>query len=244
MSISMNKWYDACGKRSTIRTYRKGSISLEHIADIKEIIEELACDEVRMILLKNEADCFKVPIYMSQPTIGADTAVALIASRGSEQLAGSIGEAFVLECTTLDLGTSWITSFNRRFVKDRAQLSGDEEVLCLIAIGYSENPLRCRTAKKKDKYDITKLENEEFDRLRPWQQRAAECAAIAPTYKNKQNFWLRFTDDSVSIVILKENDYTEIERGIIMLHIELGASNAGKYGTWECKDGIFTFTIT
>lgn len=243
MSILMDRWYTACSKRSTIRTYENISIKLQHVAKIKEIIEKLTCNEFRMVLLRNETECFKVPFYMSQPVVGADTAVALIASKGFEQLAGSIGEAFVLECTALDIGTSWITSFNRRFVEDKAQLDTDEKVLCLIAIGYSNKPLSCKTANKKDKYDITGLNNERFEALRHWQQRAAECAAIAPTYKNKQKFTLRFSENSVSIVTLKDDDYTEIECGIIMLHIELGASQVGKYGTWEYSNGMFTFTV-
>ncbi len=244
MSTSMSKWYAACSKRSTIRMYKGNSISLQQISYIKHMIGEFSCDDVRMFLLKDEADCFKVPFYMSKPVVNANTAVAIIATEGSEQLAGSIGEAFVLECTALDLGTSWITSFNRSFVEEKVQLNADEEVLCLIAIGDCEKPLSCKTTKKKDKYGVTRLNNEQFDRLRHWQQRAAECAAIAPTYKNKQNFRLEFTEDSVSIVILKETDYTEIECGIIMLHIELGASEAGKYGTWECRDSIYVFTIS
>ena len=242
MGTTMDRWYSACGKRCSVREYSNAAFSLQQLADIKELISELSCDEARLVLLK-DGEALKAPFFSPQ-LVGARYSVAVVASQNYEYVAGSIGEAFVLECASMDIGTCWLAKFNKRYVSSHVSLKGSQRVPCLIAFGYTDIPLKCKKKGKRSPIEITGLSDVDYAGLRLWQQKAAECAAIAPTARNKQEFELEFSENSVSAYLTSSNGgFAGIDCGIIMLHVELGAYQIGKCGEWEIVDGIPTFTI-
>ena len=153
MGTTMDRWYSACSKRCSVREYNNAAFSLQQLADIKELISELSCDEARLVLLK-DGEALKAPFFSPQ-LVGARYSVAVVASQNYEYVAGSIGEAFVLECASMDIGTCWLAKFNKRYVSSHVSLKGSERVLCLIAFGYTDIPLKCKKKGKRSPIEIT-----------------------------------------------------------------------------------------
>ena len=236
----MERWYEAIRKRVSVRKYSR-SVSRDELLTLKEAAQYFSTDDVRIIVGKK--DGMFDPI-IGKTISGTDTFAAII-SRGDDNdyMVGTVGEAFVLECTALGYGTCWLgLSYNKALAKSFLRLDNDEKLRCMISIGhFDQQPTHKRT--RKTIYNLTGLDEEAFKNLPDWQRCAIECGRLAPSARNVQPWEFDVLSDSMQIACVSKNfGYGGIDCGIAMLHIEIGAAHCGVYGDWQVEDRLPLFT--
>jgi hypothetical protein len=185
---------------------------------------------------------------------GAPSAALLIGGKGSGEEIGYVGEAFILEATRLGLGTCWVAgNFSRPRAAKVADLAGGERVICATPIGIAtartergEQTLRdfVRASRRKPLSEIAP--GAESGTWPTWALTAVEAARIGPSGSNRQPW--RFGYDGGLVLTCPSTAYftAAVDRGIAMLHVELGAAHDGVTGTWERLDpsGVLRFART
>lgn len=241
MDNQMDNWYEAIKKRVSVRKYSEG-VSREELRTLKAAAKFMSTEDVRIVVGKKDG-VFSPLIGRS--VSGTDTYAALISrSREDDYMVGMVGEAFVLECTSMDLGTCWLgMSYNKNVINSCVELFEDESVRCVIAIGhFDEIPAKKRT--RKTVFNLTGLDDKAFRSLPEWQQTAINCARLAPSAINNQPWEFDIlSSNNIQIAKISKNfGYAELDIGIAMLHIEVGAAHCGVFGDWETTDGLPLFT--
>lgn len=232
MGNCMNRWYEASLKRSSTRKY-KNSVDKEIFFDLKEFAKEISNSEARIVLL-SKPEVLKAPVFMPQIS-GTKCCAAVITRKNSKYMGGYIGEVFVLECIARGIGTCWLGgSYKKSAAKNYINLEADEILIGVIAFGEVNGELKSNPKGKKEVEDMTGRSNKEYLMLPEWQRKAVECAQLAPSAMNKQEWEFDFDGEGISIYKVSDNlGYFEVDCGIAMLHIELGASQCGIIGEWK-----------
>ena len=232
METYMERWYNAAEQRASVREF-DSTLDREHFYSLKAFINSnLSVEKARLVLLAKNG-ILKSLILPYGKISGTNCFAAVIADKDNKFMAGYLGESLVLECTARGYGTCWLgASYNKRAVNNIINLASNEVLCGIIAVGMKETAVK--QAKKKSIAKLTGLDAESFLKLPVWQQSAVKCARIDPSALNKQPWELEFDSNSIGIV---ENSYnfgfSEIDKGIAMLHIELGAADKGVYGEWR-----------
>lgn len=237
MDGGMTKWYKAAEKRYSVRRYSQEP-SLEDMLSLESTAAALSVRGVRIAVGVEQ----KVFSGLKGSRIkGSSAFAAFITKNGDEVSLGYLGEAFVLECTALGLGTCWLgANFNRSAVNDAIGLKKNEKVICVTPIGIAAEPFIRR--KRKGVEELTWLEDDEFDKLPAWQRSAIQCAIIAPSAIGRQPYEFISENGGITMVNGGRNfGFGDVDRGIAMLHIELGAANEGVHGTWHKHKGDTRF---
>lgn len=242
MESTMERWYEAANKRVSVRKYT-GSASRDELRVLKDAAKYFSTENVRIVVGKQEG-VFNPLI--GKTIAGTETYAAVISRNGDhDYMVGSVGEAFVLECTAMGLGTCWLgASYNKGIANSAIRIDPDKEQLrCMIAIGhYDKLPNKKRN--RKTIYNLTGMEEAEFAALPEWQKTAVECARIAPSARNFQPWEFDVLKDSLQVACISKNfGFGGIDCGIAMLHIEIGAAHCGIYGDWQVEDRLPLFTI-
>ena len=241
MDISMERWYDAVKKRVSVRKY-SGDPSKDEIAYLSQVADYLSSDEVRIVVGK-KAGVFESLIAKTISGTNTYAAVITHGKEDEEYLAGTSGEAFVLECTSIGLGTCWLgISYNKSVIASAVKLKKGEKVRCVISIGhFSEKPTHKRS--RKTIYNLTGLEEKAYKKVENWQKCAVETGRLAPSARNVQPWEFDILSGAIQVACVSGNfGYGALDCGIAMLHIELGAAHCGVYGSWEIKDRLPVFT--
>ena len=155
---------------------------------------------------------------------------------------GYLGEAFILECTALGLGTCWLgASFDEKAAERRIPLYGKEQIVCITPIGVPGESYTMRPRKSLSK--LTGLTQKQLMELPEWQQRALECARMAPSAVNGQPWQFMVGSKSITVKNIASNyGYGKLDCGIAMLHVELGAAHAGVTGSWDMHENEMNFS--
>ena len=241
MESAMERWYGAIKKRVSVRKY-SSSASRDEIKILKEMAAYFSTDEVRIVVGK-KAGIFNPVI--AKTISGTDTFAAVISKNGdNDYTVGLAGEAFVLECTAMGLGTCWLgASYNRSIANQCIKYDPKrEKIRCLISVGhYTATPTHKRV--RKTIYNITGLDDAAYRKLPEWQKCAVECGRLAPSARNVQPWEFDILNDAVQVACISKNfGYGGIDCGIAMLHIEVGAAHCGVYGDWQTDDRLPLFT--
>lgn len=237
MDLRMERWYSATGQRFSVRKY-SGMPSDDELSMLGETSRLLSAKGVR-VAIGADKRVFSPNLFTRFP--GAECFAAFIAQENAElETVGYMGEAFILEATAMGLGTCWVGMYNKRVAREIVAIGENERLCCITPIGVSAEEYIGRPRKPLDR--LTGLDQQSLIDLPEWQQRALECARLAPSAMNRQA--LKYTIEQNNIVVQKTSGnfgYGEIDMGIAMLHIELGASHCGVLGDWENQDGAFVF---
>lgn len=241
MKYTMERWYMVSTQRFSVRKYKEGPTQ-EDIEHLSDVAKTLSTSGVHIVLGKN-ADVFSPIILWYGKIKGAsDYAVFMLDKDADKRMLGYMGEAFILECCALGLGTCWLgASYKKNLVNELTKHSENEKIECITPIGVPDEPYFGRPRKSLDK--LTGLTQSELIALPEWQQRAIECARIAPSAVNAQPWRFIISDNSITIRRIANNyGYGFVDCGIAMLHIELGASHCGVAGSWklDSDDAVFT----
>ena len=230
----MKEWYSAAKKRVSVRNYT-APVDRDTYYELKEEAAKLCTADVRIELRAKNGVLVKPPVLSAVlgGVQGTNCFAAIIVSKGNEYMGGYIGEAFILECVSRGLATCWLgATYKKSAVKQFIELNEDEHLIAIIAIG------RCtklpEPGPRKSIEQLTGLDNADFNRLPEWQQEAVKAARIAPSARNRQPWEIEIKDDKIKLICNSSNfGYGEVDCGIAMLHIELGAAKYGVYGDWK-----------
>lgn len=238
MDLRMERWYSATGQRFSVRKY-SGRPSADELDTLKSTAQLLSTKGVRVALGEGK-EVFSSNLFTYGRFSGAECFAAFISCGAKDSTVGYMGEAFILEATALGLGTCWIGMCNKRAVSEKVNLGENDKLCCITPLGVSAEEYVGRPRKSLDK--LTGLDRQTLIDLPEWQQRALECARLAPSAMNRQG--LNYTIEENNIVVEKTGKnfgYGDVDMGIAMLHVELGASHCGVLGDWEEQDGVFVF---
>ncbi len=139
-------------------------------------------------------------------------------------IAGYAGEAFMLECEALGVGTCWAWASCDRAAAQKLLKSG-YKLDCVTPLGIaSDTPGERRL---KPLTQLTGLSESQLGALLPWQISALEYAQIAPSAMNKQPWRFIISENGIAA---KRSGlmFAMHDCGIAALHLELGARAAGK----------------
>lgn len=231
MERNMERWYNAVGQRFSVRKYA-GAPPEEDLNSLFEAAELLSVRGVHIVLMRSES-FFSKSLFGYGRISGTDCLAAIVSNGAEPETAGYLGETFALECAAMGLGTCWLglPQFKRAALKELV-LGKAEKLRIVMAFGVPAEKYAGRPRKGLDK--LTGLTREELIALPEWQQRALECARLAPSAVNKQPWEFNPDANGISVRRLNENfGYAGIDCGIAMLHMELGAAHCGVSGEWE-----------
>ena len=118
----------------------------------------------------------------------------------------------------------------------RQFIDNDENESLIAVIAFGRTNGFPKPPAKKSAEQLTGLETEVIKALPEWQQEAIRIAKLAPSARNKQPWDIEVKKDMLGIVCNSSNfGYGDVDCGIAMLHIELGAGMRNVYGDWDMK---------
>jgi hypothetical protein len=237
-------WYDAIETRSSRRRYAHREIP----ADVRERLEAFCAEvgrvgDARVCLIEDAGQTLFTGAFGAYGGVaGTPFAAAIVGREGAEADVGYLGEAFILEATTLGLGTCWIAaSFDKERASQLLTLEPGELVMAVTPLGY---PIEHHSGSERLMRTYMKASTRlSIDRLAPsfvevhwprWAVTAVEAAQRAPSGGNRQPW--RFRMEGGALVMSRAAKLyrtAHIDFGIAMLHVELGAAHEGVSGSWQ-----------
>lgn len=240
----MERWYNSVGQRFSVRKYA-GDPSEEDWESLKQTAAMLSAKGVR-IALGQARDAFLPNFLWLGKVKGTGSFAALIADKQTQHTSIEyMGEAFILECAAMGLGTCWLgASYNKKNVQEtisrEIELLPGEKIVCIISVGQPNEKYTARPRKSLE--ELTGLQTAALSELPEWQQRALECARLAPSAVNAQPWKFYVDGDTLAIKNTSWNfGFGMLDCGIAMLHMELGAAHCGVCGEWRITPGGAVF---
>ncbi len=205
--------YEAARLRHSVRQYTDRKIEGETLGLLRGELNRINSESgMALELVLDEPKAFGG--FMLKATTHFRNAVNYISVSGpeSEDLnwkAGYYGEQAVLYAQTLGLNTCWAL-----MAKKSGQTGGMRNVIN-ISVGYGET----QGVPHKDK-PVEKIAD--LTDAPEWFVRGVECAMLAPTGLNRQDFTIEREGNSVRINA-SGSALKQIDMGIARFHFELGA---------------------
>ncbi len=143
--MPLAEWASAITNRRSVRTFVDRAVDARTLAALRGFCEGLPGGQVARVVVLDEApaDLFTGLIVGSYGrVVGAGSALLVIgrtSERAVQESLGYLGEAAVLQATTLSLGTCWIAgSFDREVASRLTTLDADERVFAVSPLGYAQ----------------------------------------------------------------------------------------------------------
>lgn len=224
-------WHKAIKNRTSVRRF-SGSVDQKTYDELNKFAATLGNDEARLVLRAKDGVLKSIFLAYGKVT-GTICFAAVVTKTNSKYMGGYIGEAFVLECASRGIATCWLgASYKKSKVSKFVSIKDDETIACIIAFGVYDGKIK--HTNKKSIEQLTGLSASEFSALPAWQQEAVNCARLAPSALNKQPWELAIKAKSIELINNSDNwGFGEIDCGIAMLHLELGANYRDVYGEWK-----------
>lgn len=209
-------------KRHSVRSYISKEIEKEKVDILNELINEINTKEnMHIQLITNDPDVFDKYggiILQYGKLNNCKNYIALIGKKDDKSLeekCGYNGEKLVLKATELGLNTCFVAgTYKKKYVS--AKITENEELVCVIALGYGENDGNVRKSKTIEQVTNSK----EYP---DWFKKGIEYALLAPTAINQQKFKINYLGDNVVEAIVLPGPKSKIDIGIVKYHFELGA---------------------
>jgi nitroreductase len=262
------EWAAAIVVRHSARTYTGRAVNPALLGRLEYLCDCLpGADSARVVLVRAVPDSLFTGFVGSYGRVtGAASALLMIGSEAkpaAQESAGYLGEAVILEATSLGLGTCWVAGFfDRPLAAALVATAPGERVLAVSPLG--EPQTRPRAGERVLKRFVGAHKRRRVEEIAPgfdperWPSWAAEgvrLARAAPSASNRQPW--RFDLESAptidaavagvtgpssptgSVVIStvvrgsEANISRRLDCGIAMLHFEVGARLMGAAGRWE-----------
>ena len=241
-------------KRRSVRTYTGEPLNDEHIAQIKQYINQLQAPfgaEVRIELISVISDGEPVKLGTYGYIKGACDYIVLIYEEApfAETAAAYMFEQVVLFCTDLGLGTCWLGgSFSRSDFKKQIQLKPNEKLRIVSPVGYYASDKNKRFVEKyivrADKNHASRKPFEElfFDKNFNHSltentagifRQPLEMVRLAPSANNKQEWRILLEDKALHFYKKPYLTFDEVDMGIALCHFELSCKELGIEGRYE-----------
>ena len=209
---------EAMENRHAVREYTDQEIE----KSVKEALEEEIniCNQEAgsaIQLITNDQDVFKGLIPHYGGFRGVSNYIALI-GKDEESLGekmGYYGERLALKAQQLGLNTCWVAATYQK-KRCKAAVGDGQRLVCVLAVGHGKT--QGKTHKSKPMEQLCRVEGE----MPEWFRKGMKAAMLAPTALNKQNFLVILENGQVKLKA-KQNQYSQIDLGIVKYHFELGA---------------------
>jgi nitroreductase len=244
-------WFEAIPKRISSRRFDAVPVDPALLDRLNETCRRLsdAGTGARAVLLRQAPPEVFTGLVGSYGRIeGSPSAIAFVGKKEPGCEVGYLGEAIVLDAAAAGLDTCWIAAaFDAERTGTLVDLEQNERVHAITAlgtavskIGVSERLTRT-TLRARSRLPLEKTAPG-HDGWPRWAREAAAAVRLAPTGANRQPCRMRMDDGSFVIGTAPKAYWTApIDRGIAMLHAELGAAHAGVRGEWKVDAGGATF---
>ncbi len=263
LQLQVDRWVAAIPERHSTRSFRKETVDEEVLGSLAYTCGRSTLPGVRCALVSQPAERVLRGVLGSYGAItGAAAFMAFIGDQEHPQMQenlGYLGEAMILEATTLQLGTCWVGGFFREEeVKRFITLQPNERVVCVCPVGYPmlrlglKDMLYKRLAHSNQRKALGEIAGGiGQERWPEWVRSGLDAARIAPSAVNRQPWHFEVAENSVALSAIGQ-DATEtklgkrLDCGIAMLHFELGARHTGIKGEWEhlASPQVARFTVT
>lgn len=232
---------EAILQRSSLRTYLPDSISGEQRRQLGKAIAR--CNQrsgLHIQLICDRPEPFSDPEKTCGFLNGVQNFLLFAGPRQMEDLAekcGYFGEELILTAADMGLGTCWVGG-TCDMEQCRAFLSEGEELVCVAALGHTEET-RAGPAALLRRWGHRKTKSagelsEGLEQAPDWFASGIAAVQRAPSAMNKQG--VRFCwqpDGAVRARLTREGPFDRVDLGIAKLHFELGAHG----GAWTWGDG-------
>lgn len=257
-------WYDAIAVRASRRRYQPTAVAGDVVARLRAFCEaDRPSTSARLTIVEGATDRLFTGVLGKFAgsygrVEGAPLVAAFVGRDGHEGEVGYLGEAFILEATTLGLGTCWIAgTFDKERAGDLVELKAGERVMALTPLGApverrgaGEWLLR-RALKVSHRLPLeaiapgigapaggeTSAAVSGDARWPTWARTAVEAARLAPSGVNRQPWRFRLEGSGLVLTRAEKLYWTApFDLGIARLHVDLGAAREGVGGIWEPLD--------
>lgn len=244
-------------KRRSIRTYTGEPLRSEHVAQIKQYINQLQAPfgiQARIELISIQSDEKPIKLGTYGWVKGACDYLVLIYKEASfaETAAAYMFEQAILFCTNLGLGTCWLGgSFSRGDFKKQVKLNPNERLKIVSPVGYPSTEKRFleKYIVRADKHHASRRPFGELffhtDFNNPLTEidagvflRPLEMVRLAPSANNKQEWRALLEDTSLHFYKKPYPLFDSIDMGIALCHFELTCKELGINGRFEILKDI------
>lgn len=251
-------------ERHSSRTFGTKVVEETKKADLKSLMESLACEDYRFELVNHQFDeGTKLSTYGTIKGAQYYLIGIMSASLAHDQGAGvRFGYAFeqvILKATDLGLQTCWmVATFKAKNIEQALGVKQDENIVMVSPLGYEVSPrVMEKFARLVAGSDNRKPWSDLFfdkDRRHPLTKAKAgayaevlEMVRLGPSASNKQPWRIIKTEDRFDFYA-GDTGYKEVkgqkisktsnDMGIAKAHFELSAQQLNLKGTWVEKEGL------
>ena len=239
-------------KRRSVRTYTGEPLRDEHVAQIKQYINQLQAPfgvkaRIELFVVNSNEKPIKLGTYGTINGVSEIMALIYEESFFAETAAAYMFEQAILFCTDMNLGTCWLADFSSRInFKKQIQLKPNEQLRIVSPIGYTSDKQRFleKYIVRADNLHASRKSFEElfFDKNfnNPLTKTKAgvfsqplEMVRISPSANNKQE-WRALLEDKVLHFYKKPYPmFDAFDMGIALCHFELTCKELGIDGKFE-----------
>ena len=214
---------EAITLRHSVRHYKDLPIEDEKCAELNRLIKECNLKSgLNIQLVLDNPECFKTLMNHYGWITGAKNYIVLVGKKSVENLdevCGYYGQKLVLAAQMMGLNTCWIAGTYKK-AKCRVQVSGNEAIVCIIAVGYGESQGVEHKSKPLEK--LCNIKEEELSSTPAWLQAGVDAALKAPTALNQQKFFITLDGENVTITA-SNKPMAHIDLGIVEYNFEVGS---------------------
>jgi nitroreductase len=255
LDINTEAWYKSIKIRRSRRDFNNSTLSLTHINTLNNFVQNLETTKQGIHIRLFSEHTF--PLFFkknnSYYNVQNISSYAIIIGEKNkkylEEKAGYLGEAFILEATSIGLSTCWLfKNIDWDVLEDSVNLQENEVIYGVIGLGYCGTTFTRREKfiktflrfnKRKSLKKLTK--KCDINKLHPDIKDLLECARLAPSFKNRQPWEFEVTDTYIKISFKGKNispntSSKRLDCGICMLHIDVAAVKHNLTGYWDILD--------
>ena len=261
-------WAAAIVVRHSSRTYTGRVVEPAVLGRMEELCAGLPGPEVARVALVREVPdtVFTGFVGSYGRVLGSPSALMMIGREDEwavQESVGYLGEAAILEATSLGLDTCWIAgSFDRALASALLPLVPGEKVYAISPLGFAQP--RPRAGERVMKRLVGAHKRRPIEDVAPgfdpdtwpaWAAEGVRLARVAPSAINREPWRFDFEADTTAAGIAAETAeptgtltvsvsgkgnggtvHRRLDCGIAMLHFEVGARLMGAPGRWEIMD--------
>lgn len=208
---------DVIAARRSVRRYELRPIDPDAVARVRELIAAAnAAAGTALQLVTDEPDAFGKSLMARYGHFKNVRNYIAVVARDSDEggiAAGYYGERIVLKTKAMGLDSCWVgLTFKRGKVP--ADIAAGMKLHAVIALGYgAETPRAHKSKKPADVSEGYGAGNVAFDR-------GVDCALLAPSALNRQNFRFVLGRDGAVTARAKRRGYAALDLGIAVFHFE------------------------
>ncbi len=209
----LKRWMQNIPRRFSCRTF-SGPAQVSQKSALHYAAARVCLPHTRIVVNDCEPSLF-YPIPFVTTITGARHYAAIIADTAQEDAmlwAGISGEAFVLEATSLQLGTCWVAA-NFRRKECKVDLQGEEKLLAVIALGAPQDP---EGASSRSRKPLNQLCRDDPAQWPLWAYQTAEAVRAAPSAMNRQPWRFSCSGNTMQLGFPRMG----LDAGIAVLHAE------------------------